>query len=129
MQTQKIKYLISDSENVIMEYLWKQTTGKYFYEIMEHLTQNNEKNWKKQTVNTFILRLTGKGLITFENTKKGKLYSPAIGYTEFRQKEAKAFLDKFSKGSVPLFLSALAGGKKVDENMEKELQEFLEIKN
>lgn len=125
MPTQTIKYLVSESENIIMEYLWKQTEGKYFHEIMEYLAENSDKSWKKQTVNTFLLRLTGKGLLTFEDTKKGKMYFPVISYQKFRQGEAKAFLDKFSGGSVSLFLSALSGGKKIDEKISKELRDLL----
>lgn len=125
MPTQTIKYLVSESENIIMDYLWKQAEGKYFHEIMEYLAENSDKSWKKQTVNTFLLRLTGKGLLTFENTEKGKRYSPAVSYEKFRQGAAEAFLDKFSGGSVSLFLSALSGGKKIDEKIAKELRELL----
>lgn len=123
-----IKYLISDSEGIIMDYLWKEKEGKLFREIMEYLNVECQKPWKKQTVNTFINRLTNKGLVVSENCGGNKKYSPALNYTEYKQGEAKNFLDVFYSGSVYTFLSTLSGGQKIDSSIADELRKFLEEK-
>ena len=85
MAERKVKYLISESESMIMEYLWKQEEGKTFGDITEYLNTTCQKDWKRQTINTFIKRLTEKGLLVSQNTVKKRVYYPAMNYTEYKQ--------------------------------------------
>ena len=126
MKKNQIKYEMSDSENKIMEYLWNNNQGKYFNEIMEYLNVTYQKDWKKQTVNTFIKRLIDKGLVTSENIGGGKLYFSVVNREEYKKGEAKSFLNEFYQGSVYTFLSALSGGKSIDEKTAEELRNMLE---
>ena len=124
-----IKYMISESENKIMEFLWDQEDGKYFNEIMTYLNTKYDKNWKNQTVNTFIKRLTDKGLIISKVSKgSNKQYFPAISYNEFKKGEAESMLNQLYQGSVFSFLSALTGGKKIDSEVAESLKKILEEK-
>lgn len=118
--------MISESENKIMEFLWDQEDGKYFNEIMTYLNTKYDKNWKKQTVNTFIKRLTDKGLIISKGSNKQ--YFPAISYNEFKKGEAESMLNQLYQGSVFSFLSALTGGKKIDSEVAESLKKILEEK-
>lgn len=122
----KIKYEMSESEEMIMKYLWNSQEGRYFNEIMEHLNSTYQKDWKKQTINTFIKRLIDKGLVSFEHVGGSKRYVPAINSEQYRQGEAKSFLDEFYQGSVYTFLSALSGGKSIDEKTAEKLRNMLE---
>ena len=126
MAERKVRYLISESESIIMEYLWKQEEGKTFGDITEYLNTTCQKEWKKQTINTFIRRLMEKGLIVSQNAVKRKVYYPAMSYLEYKQGEAKDFLGEFYGGSVKTFLSAFSGGGKLDEETANELKEILE---
>ncbi|MDE7476862.1 MAG: BlaI/MecI/CopY family transcriptional regulator [Lachnospiraceae bacterium] len=126
MAERKVKYLISESENMIMEYLWKQEGGKTFREIVEYLNDMCQKDWRKQTINTFIKRLTDKGLIASECMGKRRVYYPAMSYTEYKQGEAKEFLQEFYDGSMYAFLSTFSGGQKLDENTASDLRKILE---
>ena len=59
---------LSKTEYRIMEYFWS-TGGKYtFGELMKYFKEEEDKNWKKQTLNTFLSRLIDKGLL--ERKKK-----------------------------------------------------------
>ncbi|MBQ6993804.1 MAG: BlaI/MecI/CopY family transcriptional regulator [Lachnospiraceae bacterium] len=122
----KIKYEMSESEEMIMKYLWNSQEGRYFNEIMEHLNSTYQKDWKKQTINTFIKRLIDKGLVSFEHVGGSKRYVSAINREQYRQGEAKSFLDEFYQGSVYTFLSALSGGKSIDEKTAEKLRNMLE---
>lgn len=121
-----VKYLISESEGIIMDYLWKHEEGKIFREIMEYLNVSCQKVWKKQTVNTFISRLTNKGLVVAKNCRGNRKYFPAMSYTEYKQGEAKNILNEFYEGSVYTFLSTMSGGQKIDSETADELRKILE---
>ena len=68
-----IVYEMSQSESLIMNFLWREG-AKTFVEIMTYLNQNEGRDWKKQTVNTFIRRLSDKGLISADETGRNRIY-------------------------------------------------------
>lgn len=126
MSKEKIKYLISESEYLIMEYLWHHEEGKMFADIVTYLNETCQKNWTKQTINTFIKRLKDKGLINTHNNIKKRIYYPSLSYTEYKQGEATELINELYGGSMYTFLSAFSGGQKLDENTANELRKILE---
>lgn len=124
----KIKYEISESERIIMNYLWESSTPKKFADIMEYLENKEKKEWKKQTVNTFLNRLIDKGLVQGSFQGRNKLYSPNIRKTDFERGEAQNYLNACYSGSLGNFISALSGGKKIDSDFADQLRKLLEGK-
>lgn len=120
-----IVYEISQSESLIMNFLWEEG-AKSFVEIMAFLNGEKGKGWKKQTINTFIRRLCDKGLVTADETGRNRVYHAAITETEFEKGKAKRLLDEFYNGSVYSFLSALTGGQGVDKRFAEELRSMIE---
>lgn len=64
---------LSKTEYEIMEYFWEMGDKYTFGELMKYFNENLDKNWKKQTLNTFLSRLIEKGLL-----KKKKEQRPVI---------------------------------------------------
>ena len=118
----RIRCEMSQSESLIMEYLWKNDEGKCFSEIMEYLNGELQKNWKKQTINTFIRHLIDKGLVTAEATQKSRRYHAALTPVQFARGKA----NNYYGGSVQTFLSALTGGKQLSKELADELQKMVE---
>ena len=116
-----IIYEMSQSESLIMNFLWKEG-AKSFMEIMTFLNEIEGKEWKKQTVNTFIKRLSDKGLVTADETGKNRVYHAAMTNTEYEQGRAVKLLNDYYSGSIGSFLSALTGGRGVDKRFADELR-------
>ncbi|MCI8901396.1 MAG: BlaI/MecI/CopY family transcriptional regulator [Lachnospiraceae bacterium] len=116
---------MSQSESLIMDFLWKNDGGKGFSEIMEYLNGELHKNWKKQTINTFIRHLIDKGLISADTSQKSRRYSAALTPAEYARGKADKILADFYDGSVEVFLSALTGGKKLSREMVDELDKMM----
>lgn len=121
----EIIYEMSQSESLIMKFLWKEG-AKNFVEIMTFLNEEESKNWKKQTVNTFIKRLSDKGLVSADETGRNRVYHAAVTDTEYERGKAKKLLSDFYDGSVYSFLSALTGGKGIDKQFADELRSMVE---
>lgn len=121
----EIVYEMSQSERLIMNFLWREG-AKSFIEIMTFLREEEKKEWKKQTVNTFIKRLTDKGLITTDETGKNRVYHAAMTTAEYEQGKAEKLLDDFYGGSVYTFLSALTGNKGIDKKTADDLRTIVE---
>ena len=116
---------MSQSESLIMDFLWKNDGGKGFSEIMEYLNGEFHKNWKKQTINTFIRHLIDKGLISADTSQKSRRYSAALTPAEYARGKADKILADFYDGSVEVFLSALTGGKKLSKELVDELDKMM----
>ncbi len=116
---------MSQSESLIMDYLWKNDGGKGFSEIMEYLNGELHKNWKKQTINTFIRHLIDKGLIAVDTSQKSRRYSAALTTAQYARGKANKILADYYDGSVEVFLSALTGGKQPSKKMVDELSEMM----
>ncbi len=120
-----IIFEMSQSESLVMHYLWKEG-AKSFVEIMTYLNEEEGRDWKKQTVNTFIKRLTDKGLVTADETWKNRVYYAAVSTTEYEQGRAMKLLNDYYGGSIGSFLSALTGGKGIDKKFADELRSAVE---
>lgn len=129
VKKKKIKYEMSESEQMIMKYLWKNPEGKLFPDIVEYLNNTYEKNWAKQTINTFILRLADKGLIYVEKKSRQSTYYAAVTQEEYHRGEAQAYLDLYHHGSLTNFISALTGGGEIDSKTADKLKKILNDNN
>ena len=116
---------MSQSESLIMDYLWKNDGGKGFIEIMEYLNGELHKNWKKQTINTFIRHLIDKGLISADTSQKSRRYSAALTTAQYARGRANKILADYYDGSVEVFISALTGGKQLSKQAADELDELM----
>lgn len=116
---------MSQSESLIMDFLWKNDGGKGFSEIMEYLNGELHKNWKKQTINTFIRHLIDKGLISADTSQKSRRYSAALTTAQYARGRANKILADYYDGSVEVFISALTGGKQLSKQAADELDELM----
>lgn len=116
---------VSETEKEILEYLWENPAGAKFREIMDYFNENKEKNWKKQTVNTFLLRLKDKGLIEGESEGTKTVYHVVCSKEVYEMKKAESILENYYGGSVANFVMALTGGEKINKEVGDELRKLL----
>lgn len=116
-----MKYELSNSESKIMDILWKQHRWMSAGELRKILEQEGTI-WKRQTINTFLVRLKSKGLI-IQNSRK---YIHAYTKEEFDSLKAKELLDDDYGGSLLNFITALSGNKSIDTEEADKLKDYLE---
>ena len=56
----------------IMEFLWDTNKKLSASEILKYFNDNKSKNWKKQTLNTFLVKLIEKGSLQYDMVKNKK---------------------------------------------------------
>lgn len=111
---------ISESEWVVMEYLWKnpQTT---ISEIRKALSGTG---WSDSTIKTLVRRLVSKNAVAVNDEGVIFRYYPLISQQECRLKETKSFINRVYDGSVSMLVTNLAA----DSNLtEKETEELLSL--
>lgn len=114
---------LSDSEMEIMRYVWdsgEAVTSSLLLEVFAH------KDWKVQTVSTFLTRLTDKGALRVEKRGKANVYFPAVTEAEYHELEARHLVDSMYHGSVLDFLAAFYGGRGISAREADELKRWFD---
>lgn len=120
-----VRNAMSATEFYILQYLWSRETPATFSEIMVHFNEDDKKEWKKQTVNTFLSRLSQKGFLNIDKSGKRAIYIPAVTAEKFYENYAKEVVDDSYQGSIKNFICALTAGRKVDDAEKKELLAYI----
>ncbi len=128
----KSKYNLSATEMEIMEYVWSTDNKLIAAEILNYFNENKSKNWKKQTLNTFLVKLIEKGALQYDVSKNKKYYYPTAQSqtkTEHIKHWTQSFIQNTFDGSLYHFLYAFTGGSPLSENDADELKKYLEEEN
>jgi len=115
---------IADSELEVMRILWREGRAMPFGEIRAELEDTT--GWKKSTIQTLVVRLRDKGIITAHD-KYVTMYSANVSQEEYVQWEGQTFIDKVFEGSAKNLVAALCRGGKLDEHDIDELKTFFKV--
>ena len=119
----KKKVILGSSERYVCELLWERSP-----QTMTELLRSLEKNpgWSKSTVNTMLARMTEKGLISYEQGERAKMYKPCIRKKDADLAETESLIDRVYDGSVSMMMSTLMRQKKLNEDEVSELRRILD---
>lgn len=81
-----------------------------------------EFSWKSTTTYTVLRRLCDRGI--FQN--KNSMVTSRIGREEFKQKKSLQFVEESFGGSLPKFLAAFMGAKKLSRKQVDEIQKLID---
>lgn len=95
---------LSASEWQVMEVLW--TGPKTLMELVRILADS--PGWAKSTVTTMVRRMEEKGLVTYEQRGRTKVFHPAVTREAVTAAETDSLLRRAYHGSVGLLVNALA---------------------
>ena len=119
-------YKLSDTEQVIMEIFWEAEDALTFKEIMTLANEKLNKNWKKQTVNTYLANLQKAGLLLADKRcARAYFYSPAYTREEYTQLCVRGLVEESFGNSIFNFVSAFTGGKKLSKEDADELRKLI----
>ena len=79
-------------------------------------------SWKSTTTYTVLRRLCDRGI--FQN--KNSVVTSLIGREEFKQKKSLQFVEDSFGGSLPKFLAAFMGAKKLSRKQVDEIQKLID---
>lgn len=81
-----------------------------------------ELNWKKSTTYTVIKRLTERGIVKTEHA----VVSSLVSRQQVQQQESRAFVQRAFGGSLPDFLAAFTGGRRLTEEEAAQLRRLID---
>ncbi len=114
---------LSETEMEVMQIIWASGHPMTSSELLDIFARDKGKEWKGQTMATFLARLVEKGvLISTKQQGRTNIYEPCISLEEYRSQEAKSLLKTLYEGSVKNFLATLYDGKELTKDEIAELR-------
>ena len=116
---------LTSTEADIMEMFWKHTEPMSFKEIMEYMSAVFKKEWKSQTLNTYLSNLKKAGLIQTDRTNYHYLYTAACTKEEYVQRWNQKLVEDALGNSISNLVIAFTGGGKLSPEEAKKLQKLI----
>ena len=121
------KYGLSDLELEVMDYIWSHKEGVLFKDLAQYFITEQGKEWKRQSLRTFLLRLEEKGFLRIEQTaRRSYIYIATQTKQQYVQKWTKNLLNEMYSSSLKNFICALTGGEKLSKKEIEELKDMIE---
>ena len=113
-----MNYKMSNTEKEIVDFLWAKNGPVKTNDIMIYFAS---KNWKRQTLNTLLIRLEEKGII--DRSIRGHI---TVKHTaeEMKQMECKDFIKKC--GGLYNFFVSYYAGQRIPKEEAEELVKLIE---
>lgn len=118
------KYVLTYTEMEIMEFLWQQKSEVTFKEIMVYMNEKLHKDWKRQTLSTYLKNLQIIGLVKAVNCKRNYSYYATCTKEEHVHNWTKDLIKK-SYGTIEKFMIAFSGGNKLNKEDADRLRKLL----
>lgn len=114
-----LKYQLGDADAKFAEIIWdnEPIPSGDLVKLCEA-----EMSWKKSTVYTVLRKLCQRGI--FDNTDS--IVTSKISREEFMQLQSKEFIEDTFQGSLPGFLTAFMGSRKLSKRQAEELKQLIE---
>ena len=124
----KKNYGLTNTELLIMELLWSEGRPMSFREIMDVATKEWKKDWKVQTLNTFLNGLQKMGMIRAERsmTSSYNVYYPLCTKEQHNHKWTKEMVEVCYDNSFRRLVSAFIGDGKLSKEDAEELKKLLD---
>ena len=108
-----------------MKCVWDAGKDLSLVETMALLKDNYGKNWKRQTISTFLLHLIQKGILTTYRIGRVFYYHQEIDLESFRRQQTEDFLKFWYDGSVQTLFSNLQEQGMLKEEEKENIKKLL----
>lgn len=119
MKESKREYKLAETEAKFADLIWQNEpiTSPELVKLCE-----KEFNWKKSTTYTVLKKLCDRGIVQNEKAEVTSL----ISKEEFYGYKSRQFVEDSFGGSIPRFLTAFMGGKKLTEEQAEEIKKLID---
>ena len=117
---------LTASETIVMKCIWDADHEMSLAEILENANNRFGKEWKSQTVSTFLAKLVQKDFIKMKRVGRTITYEVLILEKEYKAEQAREFVKFWNKGSVRQFLAAFYDEQPASKGEIEELRRAID---
>lgn len=112
---------LNHSEWLVMEYLWEKP-----HTLMELVAAlGTSVGWSKSTVATVVRRMEEKGIISYAEQGRTKIFAPALSREDVTARETKSLLQRAYNGSIGMLVNAMVQNNSLTKEDIDELYAIL----
>lgn len=100
---------LPESEELVMSAVWEADSDPDLSTVMEFVHLNYGKDWKPQTVSTFLSRLVRRGFLTSYRKGRYTYYKPAVGKAEYVTAEITRMVAVLCAGNKDMIIELCEG--------------------
>lgn len=117
---------LTDCEQLVMKTVWDADEELSLMEIMQRVNDKYHKEWKPQTVSTFLARLVRKGYLRHYRQGRVFFYQILIPLEEYKGQLTNDYVSFWNHDNADEFLCALAQGRPLRRDEVERIQTMID---
>lgn len=120
------KTTLSDCEQMVMKCIWDSGRELRVQEITDDVNRNYQREWKLQTVSTFISRLVKKGYLDMYRKGRTFFYRPLIEEKEYRNWLMAEYIKFWNGGNLVDFVCGLCACAELSDEEKQKIKDTID---
>ena len=117
---------LTAAETIVMKCIWDADHEMSLAEIVKNANENYGKDWKPQTVSTYLAKLCQKDYIRMKRTGRMITYEILISEGDYKSEQAREFVSFWNGGSIKQFLTAFYKDEPATKEDISELKKIID---
>jgi len=123
----KKNYGLTNTEMEIMNIFWESQDQRFTFKELTNYTHDVlGKEWKYQTLGTYLTNLQRMGLLKVDTSGRNYIYFPCCSKDEYIHQWTKELVCNTFDNSIAKFVHAFTGGAKLSKEDAEELKKLIE---
>ena len=120
-------YGLTNTEMEVMSIFWDSDKEEFtFKELTAYAREKLNKDWKKQTLSTFLTNLQKMGLLEVRTSGRNYIYYALYSRQGYIDKWARDLIRNDFGNSLSRFIAAFTGGEKISKEEADEIRKLLD---
>lgn len=116
---------LTSNELDVMEMFWSKKDSMSFGEVLEYMSTVFKKEWKSQTLNTYLSNLRKAGLVQVDRTNYHYQYSAACTKEEYIHRWTQKLVEDAYGNSISNLLVAFIGDGELSPEEAERIQKLI----
>ncbi len=116
---------LSECEQMVMKCIWGVEDEIGVQELTGLVNQRYQREWKLQTVSTFLARLVKKGYLSMYRRGRTFFYKPLVSEKEYRGGRLRDEIHFWNGGSAAEYVLSIYNDAGLTEKEKKEIRELV----
>lgn len=117
---------LTASETLVMKVIWQNDEAMSIQDILQRVNSCYEKDWKTQTVSTFLSKMVKKGYLSMQRKGWYFFYYPLVTEEEYSRQEIAKCVEFWGNGKIDHLLTAFSEVHELTEEEKKNIRGLLD---
>lgn len=117
---------LTDCELLVMKIIWGSKEPLSIQEIMARIEQAYHRDWKIQTVSTFLRRAVKKECLSMKRQGRSFYYYPLVSESEYGQKEIAKCVEFWGNGRVDVVLAYFVAERRLTKEEKENIRKLID---